>query len=203
MSKNVIKDIWLIKLLTCLSDLAEIPEKEKNSLIKLLQVTTIRKNEHFIAVGESPDKVAFIVEGLFRIYYLSESGKENCLVFRDSGKFLSAYNYLLDNSTSKYTFQALEESVLLYVSLDDYAKLMKSDECWQQVLSKYYQLLFIEKEEREVQFLSADAKERYRCFITKYPELSNRISQYHIASYLGITPEALSRIRKQLIDVDQ
>ncbi|MGD9474883.1 MAG: Crp/Fnr family transcriptional regulator [Eubacteriaceae bacterium] len=192
-----------MKLLTCLSELADIPEREKNNLIKLLQITTIRKNEYFIAVGESPDKVAFIVEGLFRIYYLSESGKENSLVFRDSGKFLSAYNYLLENSTSKYTFQALEESVLLYVTLDDYAKLMKSDECWQQVLSKYYQLLFIEKEEKEVQFLSFDAKDRYRCFITKYPELSNRISQYHIASYLGITPEALSRIRKQLIDIGQ
>jgi CRP-like cAMP-binding protein len=192
-----------MKLLTCLSELADIPEREKNNLIKLLQITTIRKNEYFIAVGESPDKVAFIVEGLFRIYYLSESGKENSLVFRDSGKFLSAYNYLLENSTSKYTFQALEESVLLYVTLDDYAKLMKSDECWQQVLSKYYQLLFIEKEEKEVQFLSFDAKDRYRCFITKYPELSNKISQYHIASYLGITPEALSRIRKQLIDIGQ
>lgn len=58
-------------------------------------------------------------------------------------------------------------------------------------------MLFMEKEEREIELLSADAKSRYRVFVTRYPELSGRISQYHIASYLGITPEALSRIRNQ------
>lgn len=141
--------------------------------------------------------MAFIAEGLFRVYHISDSGKNNCLVFRESGRFLSAYNSLLDNTVSKYSFQALEDSVLLYVTLEEYAELLEEDECWQRVVSKYFQILYIEKEERELEILSADAKSRYKNFITKYPDLSKRIPQYHIASYLGITPEALSRIRNR------
>lgn len=197
MSKIVMQQAWIIQLLTVLCELTYIPEKEKENFIKRLHCTKIKKNEHFITTGERPDKVAFIAEGLFRVYYVSDSGKENCLVFRDRGRFLSAYNSLLDNTVSKYSFQALEDSVLLYVTLDDYEALLAGDECWQRVLSKYFQLLYIEKEEREIEFLSADAKSRYRIFVTKHPELSGRISQHHIASYLGITPEALSRIRSR------
>lgn len=197
------KQVWIKQLLTALEGLAPIPEKEKVHFIERLHVLEINKNDHFIFAGQRPDKVAFIAEGLFRVYYLSDSGKENCLVFRESGRFLSAYNSLLDNTVSKYSFQALEDSVLLYVTLKDYAELLEGDECWQRVVSKYFQMLFIEKEEREVELLSADAKKRYLIFVAKHPDLPGRVSQYHIASYLGITPEALSRIRSQLLNIDQ
>lgn len=186
---------WIMQLLTALSELAYIPEKEKANFTKRLHFIKVNKNEHFITAGERPDQVAFIAEGLFRVYFISDSGKENCLVFRERGRFLSAYNVLLDNTVSKYSFQALEDSVLVYITLKDYKKLLTQDECWQRVVSKYFQILFIEKEEREIELLSIDAKNRYRIFITKHPDLAGRISQYHIASYLGITPEALSRIR--------
>lgn len=188
---------WIMQLFNVLSELTYIPEKEKSNIIKRLHFKKINKNNHFIMAGERPDKMAFIAEGLFRVYHISDSGKNNCLVFRESGRFLSAYNSLLDNTVSKYSFQALEDSVLLYVTLEEYAELLEEDECWQRVVSKYFQILYIEKEERELEILSADAKSRYKNFITKYPDLSKRIPQYHIASYLGITPEALSRIRNR------
>jgi CRP-like cAMP-binding protein len=203
MNEFVMEQGWIERLLTTLDKLAAIPEKEKALFLERLHVIKINKNDHFISAGQRPDKVAFIAEGLFRVYYLSDAGKENCLVFRESGRFLSAYNSLLDNTVSKYSFQALEDSVLLYVTLKDYAELLKENECWQRVVSKYFQMLFIEKEEREIELLSIDAKKRYKIFVDKYPELPGRVSQYHIASYLGITPEALSRIRRQRINIDQ
>ena len=88
------------------------PKKKKYNFTRRLHCIKINKYDHFILAGEKPDKVAFIVEGLFRVYHLSDSGKENCLVFRQSGRFLSAYNSLLDNTASKNSFQALEDSVL-------------------------------------------------------------------------------------------
>lgn len=203
MNQFVMQKTWIKQLLSVLCELTDIPETEKENFIKKLHAMKVRKNEYFISEGERPDKVAFIAEGLFRVYFLSESGKENCLVFRGSGRFLSAYNSLLDNTASKYSFQALEDSVLVYITIRDYEDLLAGNECWRRVVSKYFQLLFIEKEEREIEFLSADAKSRYKIFIRKYPGLSKRISQYHIASYLGITPEALSRIRKSSVDIDQ
>lgn len=195
MSEFVIRKAWITRLLTTLCELTDIPENEKVNLAKRLHGTKLYKTDYFITAGEQPYKVAYIADGLFRVYYSSDSGKENCLVFRERGRFLSAYNSLLDNTVSKCSFQALEDSVLLYISLDDYTQLLAGNECWRRVVSKYFQMLYIEKEEREVEFLSADARNRYKIFMTKYPELSKQISQYHVASYLGITPEALSRIR--------
>ena len=197
MDELVMQETWIMKLLTAVCEFTYIPEKEKANITKRLHFTTINKNDYFISTGERPDKVAYIASGLFRVFYLSVSGKDNCLVFRESGRFLSAYNSLLDNTISKYSFQALEDSVLLYVTLEDYKELLMGDECWQRIVSKYFQILYVEKEEREVEFLSADAKSRYKIFTTKYPELSKRISQHHIASYLGITPETLSKIRNR------
>ncbi|WP_320129303.1 Crp/Fnr family transcriptional regulator [uncultured Sphaerochaeta sp.] len=193
-----IQDSGYQQLMNTLSEFSYIPEEERTNFKKRLHVTEIPKNSHFITIDDIPSTIAFIVEGLFRVYFISDSGKENCLVFRGKGRFLSAYSSFLESRASQYSFQALEDSILLYITIEDYKELLAGNDCWQCVVSKYSQMLFIEKEKREREFLSADAKTRYRIFMNTYPTLSGRISQYHIASYLGITPEALSRIRSQI-----
>lgn len=175
-----------------------IPDSEWIYLQKKIHVETIRKDNYFIKAGDRPDKIAFLVAGLFRIFYLNESGKENTLVFRDENKFLAAYSSFLENSNSKFYFQALEDSVLLYISIKDYLELSAQHSCWQNITTKYSQYLFVEKEKRELEFLCDDAEKRYRNFASSYPKLISRVPQFHIASYIGITPEALSRIRKKL-----
>jgi CRP-like cAMP-binding protein len=174
-----------------------VPENEWNKLTKNLKGLSLRKNEYFIKAGDIPDKLAFIFRGIFRVFYLSESGNENTLVFRDEGRPLSAYSSFLEKTGSRHYFQALEDSILLYILFKDWNDLLSGHPCWQIIYAKYLQVLFIEKENRETEFLSNDAETRYLTFLNKYPQIAKRVPNYQIASYLGITPEALSRLRNK------
>ncbi len=197
MKEIPIDEDWTMKMFTTLCEYAAVPEAQWSKVLKKLHVLKIKKNDYFIKAGDFPDKLAYIVEGIFRVFYLSESGNENSLVFREEGRLLSAYSSFLENTNSVYSFQALEDSILIYSSLNDYTELLEEHACWQIITAKYSQMLFVEKEKREKEFLSDDAETRYMTFLNKYPKLVKRISLYYIASYLGITPEALSRIRKK------
>jgi CRP-like cAMP-binding protein len=197
MDKLPLEEMWKKQMFTTLCEFAPIPEDEWKKEQKKLHTLKIQKSEYFIKAGDFPDKLAFIVQGIFRVFYISESGNESSLVFRDEGRMLSAYSLFLENRNSKYSIQALEDSTLLYMSLKDWTKLLPRHACWQIINAKYSQMLFVEKENRVTEFLSEDAETRYTTFADKFPELIRRIPQYHIASYIGITPEALSRIRKK------
>lgn len=99
----------------------------------------------------------------------------------------------------------MEDSTLITVDYETYQELLGSHTCWQIVARKLAEMVFILKEKREAELLLNSAPERYQQFLTDYPDLETRVPQYHIASYLGITPESLSRIRSILkeINIDQ
>lgn len=197
MEEILIEEKSVKQMFTVLCRYTSIPATQWDKLQERLHCLKIKKNDYFIKAGDFPDKLAFIVHGIFRVFCLSESGNENTLVFRDENRFLSAYSSFLENTFSRYSFQALEDSTLLYISLKDYLELSSEHACWQIITTKYSQMLFIEKEKRETEFLCDDAETRYYKFTNHFPNLVMRIPQFHIASYIGITPEALSRIRKK------
>ena len=196
-SKEKMKQ-WLISFYATLNRFGTVPDGQLKKGLTRLKHLSLGKGEHLVRQGEIPDKLAFIAEGLFRVYYITEEGDEKILVFREEGRMLSAFSAFLQNKDSWFGIQALEKSELLYISLNDYRQYLQEDPCWQVINSRYVEMIFIEKEKRESEFLSDDAETRYKKFLRKYPDLENRISQYHIASYLGITPVALSRIRKKI-----
>jgi CRP-like cAMP-binding protein len=200
MEELPVEEKWLKQGFTLLHAFSPVPvpEDEWKKSIKNVHALSLKKNEYFIKAGDIPDKLAFIFLGIFRVFYLSESGNENILVFRDEGRPLSAYSSFLENTVSRHYFQALEDSILLYISFQDWAELLSGHPCWQAIYARYLQILFIEKEDRETEFLCNDAETRYLTFVKKYPQIAKRVPYYHIASYLGITPEALSRMRKKL-----
>ncbi len=193
-----IDEAWLRQLYGTLSKFSEIPEYELNKLLTKLHSLKLKKNEYLINAGDVPDKMAFIISGIFRVFYNTESGVERTLAIREENCLLSSYSSFLENTKSRFYFQTLEDSNLLYISLLDYNELLSSHFCWQTISGKYAELLYLEKEKREIEFLTEDAETRYNNFINKYPTFENRISQYHIASYLGITPVTLSRIRRKV-----
>lgn len=193
-----IKPEWLALVRRVLGSFAEIPDDEWDKAIPTLSHVHLKRNAYFIRAGAVPDKMACIVSGIFRVFYVTESGEERILAIRDEGRMLSAFSAILENTTSWYDIQALEDSDLLYISLDQYVKGLRGHPCWQMINAKYTQMLFVEKERRESEFLSDDAETRYKKFRERFPGVEDRIRQYHIASYLGITPVALSRIRRKL-----
>lgn len=193
-----IKPQWLSIVRSALGAFAEIPEAEWTKALLNLKHLHLKKNDYFIQAGAIPDKMGCIVSGIFRVFYVTEAGEEKILAFRDEGRMLSAFSAILEHTPSWYDIQALEDSDLLYIGLDQYAEGLRGHRCWQDISAKYVQMLFVEKERRESEFLSDNAETRYQKFKNRFPGMENRIRQYHIAAYLGMTPVALSRIRKKL-----
>ncbi|MBI9103579.1 MAG: Crp/Fnr family transcriptional regulator [Spirochaetales bacterium] len=177
---------------------ATIPVEERAKLIERTHLLSLRKDEYFLRQGDKPLRLAMICSGIFRVFCNTESGDEKTLSFRTKGQFLAAYSPFLANQETWYSIQALSDGEIIYFSLEDYTTLLTSHSCWETVVKNYILELFFEKENRERSFLLEDAKTRYLQFRKNLPELEKSIPQFYIASYLGISPVSLSRIRSDL-----
>ena len=189
-------------VLSVLEEYAEIPEEEWLRVAGRLEKLTLKKNDFFVRQGDLPDRMGIIFDGIFRVFCITESGDEKTLAFRIKKQFLSAYSPFVENRDSWYSIQALTDAVLICFPLDDMKNLSTRHRCWEKVVKEYMVRLFIEKEDRERSFLTEDAHTRYVRFRESYPEFEKTLPQYYIASYLGISPVSLSRIRGKIKKTD-
>lgn len=177
---------------------ASIPESEMAKAMRIFQPTRLGKGEFLLRAGEVPRTLGFIVRGVVRLFFLTPDGEEITRSFRLENSFVSSYSALLLGEPSRLFLQALEPTYLLVTPYSAYQELTAGHLCWQIMDRKFAQQLFIRQEQRECELLLDDATTRYVKFRAEYPGLEERIKQHHIASYLGITPVTLSRIRAQL-----
>ena len=183
---------------TTLSAFAEIPDKEMARMRSISQVRHLSSGEIFIRAGETPRRFAFVHEGLFRYTYSDNEGHVYTKGFIQEGRFLSSYSAMIEERPSHFTVEALEDSVVIVIPFSDWLLLKRGVLCWNELLVALLEYGFSVKEAREREFLLFDAQQRYRSFLASYPGLENRVRQHLIASFLGITPESLSRIRNTL-----
>ncbi|MEW6187479.1 MAG: Crp/Fnr family transcriptional regulator [Thermodesulfobacteriota bacterium] len=175
-----------------------IPEEQWLILFKRAKEKHLKANEIFLMAGDIPHYIGYVVSGLLRLYYLDTEGKEVTKHFATENTFAISYSAFLQREESRFSIQALEDTSLLLFDYQTYIDMLKSHVCWQIFAKKLAELLFIIKEKREAELLMHDAQARYLCFLEDYPGLERRVNQYHIASYLNITAESLSRIRSHL-----
>jgi CRP-like cAMP-binding protein len=158
----------------------------------------LKKGEVFLQAGTIPNKLAFVSTGLFRYFYASRKGTEFTKGFFPEGTFIVSYSAMVKQSPSYYSIEALEDSSIQVLDYQKWMDLFNGHPCWSPVLIALLQKGYMKKENREREFLLLNAGERYQSFLQEYPGLENRIKQHLVASYLGITPVALSRIRGKL-----
>jgi CRP-like cAMP-binding protein len=178
--------------------ITKIPKDQEEKFCALLSEKPIKKDDSFIRTGEYPKTIGFVKEGLFRYYYMNHEGIEFTKGFFVENTIISSYSAILENRGSYFTIEALEDSIIEQVSYDKFKVLFSQHPCWNQFLVPVLQKGYIVKEEREREFLLYDAEQRYKAFLKKYPGLDQRLKKNIIASYLGIMPESLSRIRKKM-----
>lgn len=169
-----------------------------NALKEICTFMNIKKNDCICRFNEYSDGFFFVSKGLFRSYILSDKGTEYNKNFFFENTFPGSMVALLHNETSHFEIQALEDSEIIHINFKKYRELLlKYDDL--KMFHIYYleKNWLISKDSREVDIVQKDANERYAEFLEQYGNLSLRLTQYHIASHLGITPTQLSRIRKQ------
>lgn len=175
-----------------------LPEEEEAKLLSLLKHKMLKRGDHFIFSGQVPAEMAFVRSGLFRYYYLKDDGTEFTKGFFPENTFLSSYSAMVAETPSHIGIEALEDSVIEVINYKAWKDLLQAHLCWKDFLIHILEHAFAKKENREREFLLFDAEIRYKRFLEQYPGLENRLKQHLIASYLGITPVALSRTRKKM-----
>jgi CRP-like cAMP-binding protein len=150
------------------------------------------------SAGEPVEHVSFILRGLTRMFYVSEGGVERTKGFRAEGELVCSYAAALRDAPSQQFIEALEPCELLTAHRPAFARLCAGHPAWAAVLGAMTERLFLDEERRHRALLTEDAPTRYSAFVTERPDLAARLTQRQIAAYVGVSPEALSRIRAAL-----
>lgn len=154
----------------------------------------LSKGDYFVEAGKVFKQVGFILEGILRICYYNNKGEEITKIFIEEKHLL----FNLKNVPSTEYIQAATNCKLLVFSIQDWEEISDTIIDWKNIIQKITNKSLAKKLERVSPLVSQDATTRYLEFMEKYPTLVNRIPLSYIASYLGVTQQSLSRIRKNI-----
>jgi CRP/FNR family transcriptional regulator, anaerobic regulatory protein len=157
----------------------------------------LEKGELFLREGEIPKYGAFVAQGCLRSYVVDNKGKEHVVQFAPENWWLSDTNSMFHKTPTQFFMDALEPSDLLSFDLPSHLKLMQSIPGYAASFQVGFQKHAAAKDHRIIASLTATAEERFENFLKTYPTIAQRVPQHMLASYLGVTPETLSRIRKK------
>ena len=188
-----------IDFLTYLTNNAGVSIEQLGQLEKKIVPKAVKKGEYLLHRGDICKQLFYVEKGLLRFYSIDQFGKEHIIQFAPEGWFISDRSSIYFNEPSEYYIDAIEDSTV--VTRDDQFICTLSD--ISATFSKYNDQL-LQKHIRHLQkrinlLIGASAEDRYLDFIKSYPDLTQRVPQWMIASYLGVTPESLSRVRKELV----
>lgn len=183
---------------TFLSEVLDIPNENVVKCSPFYQEKRYKKGEILMSEGEICHHTFFVEKGLLRMYSIDKNGKEHIIQFAPEKWIVSDRSSLYFNEKTKYHIDAIEDSEVILLQNDFFQELKEefpySSKNNEILLQKHIRNL----QSRVNSLLAESAEERYLNFIKMYPDLLLRVPQWMVASYLGITPESLSRVRKEL-----
>lgn len=170
------------------------------SCLELERVLHFKKGEFIVQEGQVSQYTYFVEKGLLRSYHIDAKGKEHLLQFAPEGWFISDHGSMFSNEPSPYFIQALEDTSAYRISDNFFNHLTKISPEFSQFNTNLLHNHVSHLQKRIIQLIANTAEERYLDFIEMYPDILLRVPQSMVASYLGIAPESLSRIRKELAE---
>jgi CRP-like cAMP-binding protein len=168
---------------------------------ELIYLKQLDKKDYFSNEGQKAKDFCFILSGIFRIFYANSKGEEWNKYFLQKGNFVSAS--ISPEHTSISNVQALTKCNILCIAYSELIRISKTHKQIKEFIQKLTFTYLEQKHRREITLLSQNAINKYLFFKREFPNLENKIQHYHIASYLGITPTQLSRLRKKHISDQQ
>ncbi|AWV98918.1 Crp/Fnr family transcriptional regulator [Arcticibacterium luteifluviistationis] len=187
----------LESLFQFVNNISPISAKMKSAFENIFKQKYLKKGEIFIDAGVYAREMGFLKSGIIRAFYRTTDGKEYNKHFFQEPCFIGGYASFISGQPNQIIQEALTDCEIWVA---DYAKLTDlydSHPDLERMSRKLAEYFFVQKEQREVEIVLLDADERYAIFQKQFANLEQQIPQYHIASYLGITPTQLSRIRRK------
>lgn len=156
----------------------------------------LKKADYFVREGVHANEIAFLETGVVRAFYVDRLGKEYNKTFFVAPAIIGSYASLINKEKNRLPQQALTDCIVWRMPFDEIEKLSETSLEMERLRRKVAEQFFLGNEKKELEMALLEAKERYLIFQNEYPGLEDSIPQYHVASYLGISPTQLSRIRK-------
>lgn len=179
-----------------LDDKISLTNDEISAIRECAILKKIRKRQYILQEGDVWRYDAFIARGCLRTYSIDEDGLEHVIAFGIENWWIGDRESLLSGQPSRFNIDAVEDSEVILFAHTNFDKLCASIPAFGQMVNQIIQRSFIASQNRIQAALSYTAEEKYLAFIDKYAAFANRLPLSTIASYLGITPETLSRVRK-------
>ncbi len=175
----------------------QLDAEEIALFLSLLQPKTLKRKAFLLTQGEICHAEHFILKGCLRVYTIDDNGFEHIVMFGVEEWWVGDLYSFLTQTPSPYFIDALEDTEILQISRQNLDKLYQQVPKFERFFRILFQNAFIAQQQRIQQNLSNTAEMRYQDFITRYPQLEQRLSQKQVAAYLGITPVFLSMLRKK------
>ena len=158
----------------------------------------VKKQEILLHAGNTAKHLFIVIQGCLRQYYIKEDGSEITFQFFIEDQAVSSFESAFANTPSRSFIEAIEDSTILYIEIEKFKKIINSDDAIKDFFIDYLQQRLITYINIHSSFILDSPEKRYIKIVEEQPELLKRIPQQYIATYLGVTPVSLSRIRKRL-----
>lgn len=173
-------------------------EMEKNLIQSKIQARNVKRKELILSAGTVCSHYTFVVSGCLKMYHLDEKGIKHNIQFAAEKDWIADIGSFHSGKKSQMNIEALEHSNIIEISQSDLYELYTSIPKLDRVFKVIIENKFVELQNRVLQNIGSTAQQRYLAFLEQYPNLILRLPSTQIASYLGITPEFLSQIRRDI-----
>ena len=186
------------KIIQSIKSIASLNEEEEKAFLSILEVRLFKKKEFLLQEGKICNKITFVNNGIIRLFYNIE-GVENTIQFFFSDSWYTDYASFLTGNPTIENMQALVETEVIQFKKNDLYKLYNTMPIFERVGRIFAENAFLSISQLNQMKTNEEPEVRYINLLKRRPELIQQVPQHYIASYLGIKPETLSRIRKRIL----
>lgn len=184
-------------LFNYVGQILEMPEHDKNQCREYFTPIQLPKDTILEKSGKVPKYHNFIVSGYMRNFHVNENGQEITVDLNDGPRFFSSYFHFMNQTVSDENIQCISDCELLRITFDDVEEMVKTSITQRDYSIRLFHQLMEEQKQRSNDMATLTAEQRYMKLIEKKPNIVKHVPLKYIASYLGIKPESLSRIRRE------